>query len=184
MNISDYADQTKINYALNQLAKEYGQEASQVVEELINNRLDYLTWNADFEVSFSKDVKAGSVALAGYYGAFAENYYDNNWLGFGISNIDAEKNASDVKAGEAIRLLETMDKVFPNPDFHMNYAAICGYVKEFSCGIANLSDENIGTVVTVNLYIYETDANGNETGEKMLCGTYTYTLEAVQPFNK
>jgi len=183
--IEDYANQDKIDYALGVLAKEKGQEARARFEALLENRTKYLTWNADFEISFDGDIEAGSVALAGYYGAFAENYYDNNWLGFGVSNLgETKEDISDVQAGDKIRLLATMYKVYNTPDFFMNYAAICGYVKEFSCGVTNLSDANTGKTITVELYIYETDELGNETGNKLLCGTYTYQLSAPQERNK
>jgi len=184
-HIEDYLDQDKIDYALNVLARDRGQEAANHVKALLESRAKYLSWNADFEVSFDGDIEAGSVALAGYYGSFAEQFNDNKWLGFGVSNIGENRDdVQNVKAGDKIRLLATMDKVYHNPDFYMSYAAICGYVKEFCCGVTNLSDANVGKTVTVELYIYETDEAGNETGNKLLCGTYTYQLTAVQERNK
>ena len=185
-HIEDYSNEAKIAKALAVLKKERGEEFAAKAEAILNARKEYFNWRADFEVTFSDDIVPGSVALAGYYDAFAENFYNGEWLGFGVSDFDAEGNATTLKAGKALRLLDTGyvygEKAFGKKieDLHMSYAAICGYVKEFRCGITNLSAENTGKTVTVKLYVYETDDKGNETGLKVECASMSYRLEAPQ----
>ena len=183
-HIEDYSNQEKINKALAILETEKGEEARRVVEDLLNDKLPYINYLVDFEVSFDKDIKAGSVALGGYYAAFSENFYNGNWIGFGVSDFDENNNPIDLKANKPMRLMETAYQFTGNPDFRMNYGAILGYVKVFDCGYANLSDENEGTVLTVTLKIYETDENGTKTGKQIECGTYTETLGKVSEANK
>ena len=182
-DIKDFSDPDKISRALKAVEAQSGSAAAARVEALLNAKSNYLTWLADFEVSCDGDIDVGTVALAGYYTAFAENYYDGLWLGFGLSSVDAENVSVPLKAGDKVRLLDTAYNVTGNKDLHMNYAAICGYVKEFSCGLANLTDENTGKTVTVELCLYEVDEDGNETGTRVVCGSYVYTLEQVSEIN-
>ena len=55
-------------------------------------------------------------------------------------------------------------------------------MKSFSCGVSNLSAANTGKTITVRLFLYETDENGVETGNKVECASISYVLEApVKP---
>jgi len=182
-DINDFSDPDKISRALKVVETQSGSAAAERVEALLSAKSSYLTWLADFEFSCDGDIDVGTVALAGYYAAFAENYYNGLWVGFGMSSVDGDNVSRPLKAGDKVRLLDTAFNVTGNKDFHMNYAAICGYVKEFSCGIANLVDDNAGKTVTVELCLYEVDENGNETGTRVVCGSYTYTLEQVSEIN-
>lgn len=182
-DIDDYSDEEKIQSALSVIESELGVEARNKVEELLGRRRPYFRWLADFEVTFSKDIKAGSVALMGHYASFADEFVDGQWVGFGVADYK-DGEFVDLVANKTMRLLDTAYNVTGNPDFHMNYAAICGYVREFSCGFANLSPENEGVTISVTLNLYEVDENGNETGNKFECGRYSEKLPAVSAVNQ
>lgn len=136
----------------------------------------YAKYHADFVVSFDKDVKADSIALGGYYEYWCSRYNNDEWLAFAIP--------ADLKAGEEYRLLDAAG-------ITINYEELCLLVKEFLCGAANLSADNIGTTMTVELRIYEVaepDWNtgnswNNETGVSEQFGKYSYTfgLPATYP---
>lgn len=182
-NINDYANEEKIQLALSVVESELGSEAKNRAADLISKKKPYFNWLADFEVSFSQTIKVGSVALMGHYASFADEFVDGQWVGFGISDYRNGESINLV-ANKPIRLLDTAFDVTGNPDFHMNYAAICGYVRQFSCGFANLSDANVGVNITVNLNLYEIDEFGNETGNKLECGRYIAKLPNVSAGNK
>ena len=111
---------------------------------------------------------ANSAGLGGDYGSF-------NNIGF-YSPID-------VAEGGEIRLLEDF--------FQINYAELCRDVKKFTCGVFNIDNANVGTTMTVELRLYETEepseSNGNsvnvETGKYVTIASYNYTLEAPQSIN-
>lgn len=141
-------------------------ETTESYEEAQNS--PYANWHADFVVSFDKAVAANSAGLGGDYGSF-------NNIGF-YSPID-------VAEGGEIRLLEDF--------FQINYAELCRDVKKFTCGVFNINDANVGTTMTVELRLYETEepseSNGNsvnvETGKYVTIASYNYTLEAPQSIN-
>ena len=163
-----------IEKALSYVKTEYGEETSAAIEKIINQKTPYFDWMCDFEVSFDRDIEEGSVALAGHYGAFADNYYNGQWLGFGLPNIKA--------TDEPVRLLKTMFEMYNNPDFNMPYIAILAIVQEFGCGVTNLSNDNVGTTITVELCIYDYDDQGKQI-DRIVCGTYQYTLGEVSQAN-
>ncbi len=135
---------------------------------LVKVRKDYLTWRADFTVSFDHDVKANSIALSGQY-----DNYSEAWLGLGLP--------INLSAGQEIRLMQTAYQATNNnPVFAMNYISICGWVKEFNCGIANLAEENVGTKATITLKIYEVDENGEETGKEIEISTISILFTEYQ----
>lgn len=187
-HIEDYANEEKIAKALAVVKNNYGEAAAARVEELLNVRREYFTWLADYEVSFDGDIEVGTVALGGHYSTFADNFWDGAWFGFGLSDMEETGTPVTLKAGDSVRLLDTAYKYaenligHANEDLHMNFAAICGYVKSFSCGVSNLSAANTGKTITVRLFLYETDENGVETGNKVECASISYVLEApVKP---
>ena len=85
----------------------------------------------------------------------------------------------NIKANEEFRMLDTAYLATENTVFKMNYAAICGWVKEFNCGIGNLSKDNLGTKATITLKIYETIAMGRNW--KIYCiSTFSITFTSYQ----
>ena len=113
----------------------------------------YADWNADYVVSFNKDIEAGDVYLAGQYDAWS-----SDWVGY--------DNPAALAAGEEIRLLKDTNNVY------VTYDECCNIVKEFNCGAA--SDVE-GLVMTVELRLYER-VNGAETGDYVTAGVYTYAF--------
>ncbi|MBE6638569.1 MAG: hypothetical protein E7616_03810 [Ruminococcaceae bacterium] len=132
----------------------------------------YRYWHADFVVSANNDVAAGSMALAGYYSAFSDDYNDGKWVAL-------VNDGETISAGQEIRLLDLMLN-----GGSMNYQELCQWVPEFLCGAADLDGTNKGTTLTVELRLYETTADpatntGNkneETGNYIIIGTYTHTF--------
>lgn len=125
----------------------------------------YRFWNADFVVTFDKDVAAESAGLSGSYASFQ----NGEWIGFLIP--------MDVTANEAVRLLDYAGIM-------MNYEELCLLVEEFHCGAFNLDSENVGTTMKVELRLYETepknDVNGStnvETGNYVVINQKSYTFE-------
>ncbi len=158
-------DLEAIENAINK--QNYTKEEQERLHALIDVRKDYLMWNADFTISFDKDVVANSIALGGQYDSYSEA-----WLGFGLP--------FNIKANEEFRMLNTAYLATENDVFRMSYAAICTWVKEFNCGIGNLSKANIGTKATVTLKIYETDNEGNETGKSIDINSFSIVFTESQ----
>lgn len=134
----------------------------------------YRYYHADFVVSANKDVPAESMALAGYYSAFCDGYNGGNWVA--LTSPDA------ITAGTEIRLVSSMAN-----SVTVNWEEICNYGndgKGFQCGAVDLTGENMGTTITVELRIYETtkpwDAESgtanDETGNYITVGSFSYTF--------
>lgn len=145
----------------------------------------YRYYHADFVVTADKAVPANSILLAGYYQAFCEGYNDNNWVAF--------TSDQEVAANTSIRLVnDTMGRT-------VNYEELClfGDIEDpenvgFLCGLKDLTGENAGTTVTVQLRLYPVPAQGEcavgggckhpeakcEIGEPIIIGTYSYTFGA------
>lgn len=131
----------------------------------------YRYWHADFVVKADKDVPADSIALAGYYDAWCSlNNY--NWVAL-------VNDGEDIAANTEIRLVENLGAV--------NWEEICNYGNDglgFQCGAIDLTGENMGTTITVELRIYETtkawDAESgtanDETGNYITVGSFNYTF--------
>ena len=114
----------------------------------------YATWNADYVVSFDKAVAADTITLAGAY----ENYDNGNWV---------ELPVPAIAAGVETRLLETAGLGY------WDYTELCDWINTFKCGAAGEIAAN-GTTMTVELRLFETDENGDETGVSVVVGSYTY----------
>ena len=139
-------------------------------------------YHADFFVYADNDVAAESIILAGYYAEFAKyiDFESNQWIGL-IANVDTQAGAEN-----GVRLLgDGMSGVT------VAYNEICKYANDgigFLCGAKNLSADNIGTTITVELRLYETyseeealelfgeKSHNYETGEYEVVGTFTYTF--------
>ena len=102
----------------------------------------YGNWKCDFAVSFSDDIAAGSIGLYGKYADYERAF--------------AYPNA--ITAGEKILLMADV----------LNDADLCTYdyvrtsVQDFICGALNLSDDNIGTTMTIQLIMYPADGDRDD----------------------
>ena len=158
------------------LVTSYRFETTETYEEA--QKSPYRYYHADFVVSADKEIPAGSVALAGYYEAYCEDYNDGHWVA-----LRDDQNA--IAANTELRLLYLMLN-----GGSMNYQELCNWVPVFDCGIAVCTtDETVlkqleGTTITVELRLYETtiDPSANsgsaniETGEYITVGVYHYTF--------
>ena len=149
---------------------------------------EYRLWHADYVVKADRDVPADSIALLGYYDAWCQ-YNNDNWVA--MINVD-----TDIAANTEIRLVELLGAT-------VNYEEICRYgndpedklpadLEGFLCGATDLTGENAGTTITVELRMYEVPAKGEcaigggcnhpniscESGEYKVAGVYSYTFGA------
>lgn len=134
----------------------------------------YRYWHADFVVSASGNIAANSMALAGYYEAYAQA---TNTVGQWI----ALSPDTDVAAGTQIRLLEYMGVTG-------NYEELCDWIPEFLCGVTDYNNANQGKTLTVELRLYETyseeeclelfgyKSKNVETGNYKTIGIFTHTF--------
>ena len=116
---------------------------------------DYSEWHADFYVYANNNVPAKSIALAGQYGAW-------DWLGF----------TNHVDVIEPVRLLKDVKGLA------ISYKEICDF-ETFYCGATAIDAEALkGTIMTVELRLYEATGGSldTETGNYVVIGTYTHTF--------
>ena len=134
--------------------------------------------HADFYVYADKDVPANSMVLAGYYSLFGEflGIDENTWIGLTADTT--------IPGGEenAIRLLKD------GMGRSVAYNEICNYGNDgigFLCGASDLTGENEGTTITVELRLYEVTCDDPgchhnsfdcETGKHITVGTFKYTF--------
>ena len=128
---------------------------------------DYI---ADFVVWCEDDIPANSVALAGYYDAWCQLNNDN-WV-----YLQAD---DQIEANKQIPLVMAMG----NGGIQVHYKDLCQYGNDgigFLCGVKNLSAENIGKTIIVELRMYTEEEYGNwETStDYIVAGRYEYTLGA------
>ena len=136
------------------------------IKQIVDSRKGYLNWIADYTISFDDAIDPNSVALWGYYPAFGE-------LGFA--------NPIALEKGQEIPLLGTVFDANGVEVFNMNYLMICGYVRQFACGVSNLSNANIGKTITVSLKLFPVDENGVKLADatpETVC-TINYTFDRV-----
>lgn len=131
----------------------------------------YRKYVADFVVWADKDVPGNSMALAGYYEAFCSLMNGDRWIA--LSTPDT------IPANTPIRLVDSM-----GADFAVTYELLCEYGNDgigFLCGAADLTGENAGTTITVELRLHEVKNDGNghnvETGAYTVVGRYEYTFQ-------
>lgn len=149
-------------------------EPNETLEQCMNGA--YKFYNVDFVVKADKDVPANSMALAGFYHAFCDDYNGGNWVALSANET--------ITAGTSIRLVETMGQ----GAIKVSYKDICQYANDgtgFLCTAIDLTGENAGTTLTVELRMYKTtsDPNGSShDGDEVVpeksyvIGTYTYTF--------
>ena len=142
----------------------------------------YRYWHADFVVSADKLVKANSLALAGYYQAYADfTNTQDQWI--------ALESDTDIAAGTPIRLLKEALAQVLGSGVSGNYEELCQFIPEFLCGATDKDGSNEGTTLTVELRLYETYPEGQcpedhdghkskncETGKFVTIGRYTHTF--------
>lgn len=144
-------------------------------EDVLNSKYRY--WHADFVVFADRNVPADSMGLAGYYSAFCDGFNNGNWV--------LLTSPEDIAAGTEIRLVHSMPG-----GITVNWEEICNYGndgKGFQCGAVDLTGENAGTTLTVELRLFETtkawDAESGtantETGNYITVGRFEYTFPAV-----
>ncbi len=141
----------------------------------------YKNYVADFAVWADRDIKANSIALAGYYSLFCEGWNDGNWIAMTIDSDEIFKT-SDINEKNPIRLVK--DLYYP-----VTYELLCLFGNDgvgFLCGLAEREENGgveAGTVITVELRLYEVAETGVgtgnyiETGNYIVAGNYTYTFE-------
>lgn len=151
---------------------------NETYEEAQSNGYRY--WHADYVIKADKDVPANSMALAGYYAAFCKDYNNDNWVLLSSADV--------IPAGTEIRLVEMLG----GGSITVNYEEICLFGNDgvgFQCGAVDLTGENAGTTITVELRLYETtkapDATSGTANEEVgpdayeVVGKYSYTFGAT-----
>ena len=155
-------------------------EPNETLEEAKASAYKY--WHADFVVKADRDVKANSMALAGYYKAFCDDYNNGNWVLLTAGD--------DIAAGTEIRLVDAMGgdpNGTGNGAIKVTYKDICQYGNDgtgFQCTAKDLTGANAGTTITVELRLYVNESDptdssyngGTETGEYYVIDTTTYTF--------
>ena len=114
----------------------------------------YRYWHADFVVKADKDVPASSLALAGYYSLFCDLANEGKWIALSHDDV--------IPAGTEVRLVSAMaDGAGMN--ITVSWNDLCAYGNDglgFMCGAVDLTGENIGTTLTVELRLYPVPAKG------------------------
>lgn len=128
----------------------YKFETTETAEEAAAGK--YAAWNADFVISFDKYVT--DVDLFGQY-----DFFGPDWVGIPLTDVDA---------GAPLRLLGAAG-------IAVNYSELCDLVKTFKCGALDVGNSDTGTVMTVELRLYEVDS-GDETGRYEVIASYQYTF--------
>lgn len=111
----------------------------------------YKKYIADFVVTADRPVALNSIALAGYYEIFCKDFNADDWIV--LESDSAEVITPDME----VRLVGSM-----GAGLDVTYEMLCDFGNDgigFLCGIKNKSDENIGTTITVELRLYETQLN-------------------------
>ena len=130
---------------------------------------------ADFAIYADKPVKLNSIVLAGYYEFFCEGFNGGDWI------VLESDDPSEIKPGEEIRLVNSM-----GAGLDITYEMLCDFGNDgigFLCGIKNKAPENVGTTITVQLRVYETQLNSENHYEIVdlnnytVAGTETYLIE-------
>lgn len=149
----------------------YTFQTTETAEEAAQSKYAY--WHADFVVTFNNPIAAGTGGLAGQY-----DFWNIDWVGFEAFDSNLQDEFDGMPAGTPCRLLE-------GKGVYVNYAELCRDIKTFNCGVFNNDPANAGTVITVELRLYETkpvsetenNTVNEETGNYITVGTYTYILK-------
>ena len=126
------------------------------------NDSSFRNYTADFVIWSEDDIPADSVALAGYYDAWCQ-YNRDYWVYL--------QSSDEIPANTQIRLVETLAG---NPIVH--YKDLCQYGNDgigFLCGVKNLSADNVGKSIIVELRLYDPE----NADHYIVAGRYEYMLE-------
>ena len=145
--------------------------------ELVAAATEYKDWIADFAIILNDDMKAGSAGICGQYTIRDPFSYSFDWLTMELPE--------DATAGTTYFL---MAQGFQG-QFSITYEllltackTIDGTRDSFNCGTYNLSEENIGKSITVELRLYETDEvdeYGVRTANYVVCNSTTVEFTCI-----
>lgn len=146
------------------LDQTYVLTAPETAEEALSSPYRY--WNADFVVSFDKEVTASEgTGIVGNYGNWG-------WIGFDSSDFGVASIPADIDF-----------RLFESRGIYMNYYELCRDVENFICGAFNTASENKGITMTVEVRLYETEdyvsgnnSHNSETGIYKVIETLEYTF--------
>lgn len=157
-------------------------EPNETLEQAKSSAYKY--WHADYVVKADRDVPADSLALVGYYAAYCDGVNNGNWVALTAADV--------IPAGTEVRLVDVMGggDGTGNGSIKVTYKDICQWGNDgtgFLCSATDLTGENAGTTLTVELRMYANESDptdssyngGTETGEYYVIGTYSYTFGAV-----
>ncbi len=144
--------------------------------QYLDQREKYGNWIADFAIIVNDDFAGNTVGILGQYGI----------EGFVFPWLPIQTDM-DIAKGTTILLMEDVIKTTLGFDMAITYnmlVEICapdedGNRKGFNCGAYNLSEENLGKSITVELRLYEADADGNKTGCYVVCNSIALTFNRV-----
>lgn len=140
----------------------------------------YRYYIADFAVWADREINRNSIALAGYYSLFCEGFNNGNWVAL-VDDSAGTFTTEDINEKTPIRLVQ--------PLYPVTYELLCQYGNDgigFLCGLAERNENGgvpAGTVITVELRLYEVvetnPGSGDyvETGAYTVAGRYTYVFE-------
>ena len=136
----------------------YTFEAKDTSEEASSGK--YASWKCDYVVSMDADTDAYSIGLFGQYG----------W------GAVAFPSPVDATAGQKIPLLMSVTKN------GWEYNSIVAFVRSFTCGAINFSEENIGKTITVSLVMWnESNPVYNSYENAYVVEEIDYRFETVTP---
>lgn len=122
----------------------------------------YADYIADYAICFDAEITPDmEIGIAGYYDFFSA------WVGF-LANDELLQDVT-LKAGEYYDLLAIYN-------FDLTYDDICTFVDTFACSAWG-GEKAEGVTLTVELRLYEKDADGNrDTSKYIVIGSYDYTF--------
>ena len=185
-NGTPVANPLPLNAGYQFLPTEYGKDLEDKNNPAFPNEAGmsaYKHWHADYVVTADTDIALNTIALAGYYGAFCEDYNNGHWVAM------MDDSTEVLTAGTEVALLDVLG------GFCVTYQDICDWGndgKGFQCGIiARDAAALAGTTITVELRLYENlnnewsdsshDCDGvNYDGYYDVAGTFTYTFPAYE----
>ena len=135
----------------------------------------YKKYFADFVITAERPVALNTIALAGYYEFFCEDWNGGDWI------VLESDDTKVINPGEEVPLVGSM-----GGGLDITYDMLCDYGNDgigFLCGLKNRSPDNIGNTITVELRVYETQLNENNNNEivditdYIVAGRKIYTIE-------
>jgi alkyl hydroperoxide reductase subunit AhpC len=155
--VDELKKEGKVSYTS---AEGKGNEREYKLEDDNAANTPWAEWPVDIELSFDKDVAAGSVTFYGKY-----QNYDN---GTEVSQV----NADQITAGTVYRLLRDLRGEIV---YDFDYEVMAGFVQDFIGGARY--DGNDEVTVTVKLIAYENAGTASEIGH--VVDVYEYTFSNI-----